>query len=347
MSTSSEGITFSASCLTRNYEKTLALLEEIIMEPRWDDNEFDLIIKRTLDGIKKSAARPGSVARNAFKKILYGEKHILAYPTSGTLESVVTITMNDLKYFYDKNFSPSIATFKIAGFIDKERVRKSLESLTNRWKSKEVMFPEYDLPQNPKANQVYFIDVEGAKQSVIRIGKIAHKRSDKNYVAAMLANYRLGSGTAGRLFQILREEKSYTYGAGSGFAAGSSTGTFVASSSVRTDVTLESAELFKSILGDYQKTYTEDDLMKTKSAILKSNARQFETIGRLMGVLSNIADNGLDIDYLDKEQTLVKAMTDEQMKKEISKNIDPSKMIYIVVGDKKTQKNRLRKLGFG
>lgn len=347
MFTGNESITITGNCLSRNYKATLALVEEMLLEPRWDSEEFDRIKKRTLNQIVQGSANPNTVARNAFNKVVYGDEHILSSPAIGTTESVESIVLDDLKTFYEKNFSPSVSSFKVAGFISQDDVISSLSNLEKKWASKKVDFPQYELPTKNNGKQVFFVDIPNAKQSVLLSGNLSIARNNSEYRAANMANYRLGAGSAGKLFQVLREEKSYTYGAYSFYRAGATTGTYLAQSSVRTDVTLESAELFKSLIGNYSKSYTEEDLEKTKSAILKSNARAYETINNLMGVLNNIADNGLPLNYLDKEQRIVENMNFDQIKKNIDKFIDPNKMFYLVVGDAKTQKDRLKKLGYG
>ena len=91
------------------------LVQEILLKPRWDADEFARIKTKTINQIKRSDADPNSVAEQVYNKILYGENHIFAYPTSGTEASVEAITMDDLKAFYAANFSPSISKFNIVG----------------------------------------------------------------------------------------------------------------------------------------------------------------------------------------------------------------------------------------
>ena len=93
-------------------------------------------------------------------------------------------------------------------------------------------------------------------------------------------NYRLGGGGfASQLTQELREGKGYTYGAGSGFSGTKFKGPFTISSNVRSNVTYESAQLVKDILDNYGQNFNETDLEVTKSYLIKSSARSFETLG--------------------------------------------------------------------
>ncbi|MEO7659805.1 MAG: insulinase family protein, partial [Pyrinomonadaceae bacterium] len=172
--------------------------------------------------------------------------------------------------------------------------------------------------------------------------------TDPDYYPATVMNYILGGGGfASQLTQQLREGKGYTYGIGSGFSGSKSPGTFAISSSVRTNVTLESAQLIKSILQDYGKNYSEKDLETTKGFLIKSNARAFETAGAKLNMLGNISEYGWKYDYVKDREKIVKGMTVKQIKELSQKYLDTDKMIWLVVGDAKTQLPRMKELGFG
>jgi zinc protease len=161
-------------------------------------------------------------------------------------------------------------------------------------------------------------------------------------------NYILGGGGfASQLTQQLREGKGYTYGIGSGFSGSKSAGPFTISSSVRTNVTLESAQLIKDILQNFGKNYSDQDLETTKSFMIKSNARAFETAGAKLGLLENISKYGWKPDYVKEREQIVQQMTVDQIKTLSQKYLDTNKMIWLVVGDAKTQLPRLKDLGFG
>ncbi|HAV55280.1 MAG TPA: peptidase M16, partial [Aequorivita sp.] len=153
------------------------------------------------------------VANRVYNKILYGEDHIFSYPTIGTVESVRAITMDDLKEYYNKNFSPSISSFQVVGKIDKETVLKDIKELETRWAAKPVTIPEYPVANNRDKASLYFVDIPNAKQSVINIGYIALPRTDADFYPAEVMNYKLGGSFSGNVNLILREEKGYTYGA--------------------------------------------------------------------------------------------------------------------------------------
>jgi len=340
-------ITVDVNCLSRNFEETLALVEEILLEPRWDEEQFDLIKSKTINELKRNKANPSYLGALSFYELIYGENSILGVPSSGTIESVESITMQDLKDYYNQNFSPSIAKMQIAGSIEKEQVMNALASLSDNWKTKniELIIPEKPLP--PQKGGVYFIDVPGAKQSVIYVGNAALPRTDKDYFPATVMNHKLGGSFNSILNMILREEKGFTYGARSGFAGYKYHGNFTASSSVRSDATLESAGIFKNEIEKYNQGISDEDLQFTKDALLKSNARNFETLGALLNMLEEISVYELPLNYVKQEEKFIRQLTPEQHKKLAQKLLDPEKMFFVIAGDAETQMEQLEELGLG
>ena len=347
MSTSREYITINASTLSRNFEKVVAIFEEMLLEPRWDEAELGRIKKSTIASIQQRNGQPNQVASKVFQKLLYGEDHILANSTLGTIETVEAITMDDLKAFYEKNFSPSVSSLHIVGAVSKDRANKALESLSSNWENKAVEIPTLEAPVASEQPTLYFIDIPNSKQSVIQIGSPLLKGNDKDYFAATVVNERLGGSGAARLFQQLREERGYTYGAYSYMPRRINTSFFGASSSVRSNVTKEAMVLFKEILDEYKEDFSAEDLEKTRTAQLKGNALDFETLNDKMRILMDISTFDLPKDYMKQEEKVLESLTLEEAKALIGKYIDPNRMIYVVVGDAATQAPRLNDIGLG
>jgi zinc protease len=342
-----ENITVRVSTLSRNFEKTLDLVEEMLFEPRWDTIQFDLAKSRVVNNLKRNKANPSYLASNTLNRLIFGKDNILAVEASGTEESVNSLTINDLKDFYAENFSPSLAKFIIAGDIDQERVTKALEKINKRWQPKDVTIPSVTMPDAPEKSQIFFVDVPGAKQSVIYIGCPSITRKDPDYYPAYVTNYKLGGSFNGLFNLILREEKGFTYGARSYFNAAANYGTFVASSMVRTNSTLESVNIFKTEMEKYRKEIPQEYVDFTKSALLKGNARSFETLGSLLNMLNNIAVYDLPNDYIKQEEAFVQGLTPEKVLELANKYINPDRMYYVVAGDAATQAKELEKVGFG
>ena len=347
VSASNNDITISANTLSRNYDKALALVEEILLQPRWDAEEFELAKTKLLNALKRNKANPTTLARDEFNKLVYGEKHIFAFDRRGTVETAEKITLDDLKSFYANNFSPSVSSFHISGDIGKAEVEKSLKSLSSQWKPKEVVMPVYAIAAAADSSKIYFIDVPGAKQSVINIGCIGLARTDTDYYPALVMNYKLGGSFNGFVNLVLREEKGFTYGARTGFSGSTIPGPFIASASVRSTATKESVQIFKDLMTTYREGISDEDLQFTKDALIKSNALQFETLGSLVGMLEEISLYNLPKDYVKKQEKIVNRMDGNQLKALAQKYIDPLKMYYVIAGDAATQLEPLSEIGFG
>jgi len=348
ISAGKESIMVSGTTLAKNYNATIALVKEMLLEPRWEETEFELLKKRAISNLRQQEASPRSIAANAYSELIYGKDNIRSKNVYGTIASVNSITIDDLKSYYNNYISPSVAKMHVVGDISKNVVMESLRDLEENWTAKEVIIPAYKTPEPPKKSIVYFYDIPNAKQSQLRFGSPALAFNDADYFPASVMNYRLGGGGfASQLTQQLREGKGYTYGIRSSFSGGKEKGSFTISSGVRSNVTLEASKLVKSILANYGKSYDEKDLTTSKGFLIKSNTRAFETMGAKLRMLQNISNYGLKADYMSDREKIVNNMTIERIQELANKYIDPNKMIWFVAGDAKTQLKRMEQLGFG
>ncbi|MBM3421557.1 MAG: insulinase family protein, partial [Bacteroidetes bacterium] len=140
-SSGTEEISIRVSSLSSRFENTLELVEEMILEPRWDEQQFALAKDRIINGLARNKANPDYLASRTLNTLIYGDDHILSHDQQGTGESVAAISADDLKNYWEKYFSPSGARLVIAGDVDRERVTAALAGLTERWAAKEVEMP--------------------------------------------------------------------------------------------------------------------------------------------------------------------------------------------------------------
>lgn len=346
VSSGNEDISISVSTMAKNFEKSLALVEEMLLDPRWDTVQFPLVKSRIINGLKRDAASPDYLASKTLNKLMFGD-NILAIDAAGTEESVSSITLDDLKEYYGKYISPSISRFLFAGNADSLRIKTALENINMKWQAKDVVIPEIKVQGAPEKSQIYFVDVPGAKQSVIAIGTPSLSRPNPDFYPATVTNYKLGGSFNGIFNLILREEKGFTYGARSNFSGAKNYGTFIASSRVRTNSTVESVTIFKTEMEKYCNAISQDYVDFTKSSLIKGNALRFETLGSLIGMLSTMSAYDLPVDYIKQEEAYVNGLTCEKDLELAKKYINPAKMYYVVVGDAKTQIKDLEKVGLG
>lgn len=344
---SDEYITLSGSTLASKFDDVMALAQEVLLEPRWDQEQWQRVKQRTVAGIQQSSANPGAIAANVYAKLLYDADSQMSAPVSGTVDEVNAITLDDVKQFYANNLVANLTSVHVAGDVTQNQVVDALMPLAKGLKQGQVNLPKEKPAKAIDQAKVYFVDVPGAKQSFIRIGSRAMKADSSDFYPAIAVNHNLGGGMTGQLFQTLRLQKGYTYGAYSSFSRANAGGVFIASSAVRSNVTLESLQTFRELLSNYGKAFDQAALEQTKAVLQKSSARQFETTRDLLGVLQNISSYGLAADYVAEQQKQLEQMTLAEAQSTLKQFINPDAMVYLVVGDAASQLPRVKELGLG
>jgi zinc protease len=344
---SAEEINVSAGSLSRNFEKTVQLVKEILLEPRWDSTEFVISQTRNRNRIIQAEAQPGSIASTMLYRLMYGKENIFGYSSTGTRKSIDRITINDLKTYYENNFSPSGTKIHIAGNITREEALEAFTALGSEWKAKPVRINDYPVQDGPVRSEVYFYDMPGSFQSVVSFGYLAIPRDHPDFPKCEFINYRLGGAFTSIFNQILREEKGFTYGARSSFREMKTRAPFSASTSVRTDATLETLQIFRTEMEKYRQGIAEDEVQFIQNSMIRSNALQFETNGSLTSMLATMSKYNFPDDYMKREEDVVRNMTVEEHRATAQKYIIPERMYYVVVGDAATQLKEVAKAGLG
>lgn len=334
------------STLARNFDETMSLVQEVLLEPRYDPEEFALAQQRVRNALQQRAASPVALAGDAFQRLLYGD-HALAANRLGSVESVSAITLDDLREYHRLALRPGVAAFHVSGAATRDDVESALGRLSAEWVGDAPSLPaapEWD----PARAGLYFIDVPDASQSVLNIGYLALSETDGDFYPATVMNFRLGGGGfASELTQVLREGRGYTYGIRSGFSGTAFPGPFQIGSSVRANVTFEALELVKAIIERHGPDFDETDLEATKSFLLRANARAFETGGAKLGLLADMSDYGFAADYALQREQIVRDMSIADVRALAARYLGPENMVWLVVGDARTQLPRLGALGLG
>jgi zinc protease len=263
----------------------------------------------------------------------------------GTQNSIQKITLEDLKAYYAAAYSPTVTKVIVVGDVNKENAMKLIGTLST-WKSESVKFPDVKIASSTKPG-VYFVDVPNARQSVVSAGHLGLRYADPDYYKTIVMNHKLGGDFSGILNMILRETKSFTYGARSSFSGSEYPGSFKATTQVQSNATFETCQIIKDEVAKYRGGISEEELNQVKSVLTKSNAGRFETLQQLSAMLLPVVLYGVPDDYVRRNERIVKNMTSEEEKGLAQKYLKPDAMIYLVVGDKETQFAKLKELGLG
>jgi zinc protease len=347
VSSSNQSMSIYMDALTNNVDGALALLEERMFHPRFAPDDFERIKQQTIEGIENNTTQPTAIAGEVFSKLLYGKDHIFAIPASGTVESVKSITLDDVKKFYADYFSAATAEIVIVGNVKEKDFTSKLDFLKN-WEAKPVVLPT--LPATPAAGKtkIFLVDKEKAPQSEIRMGYIALPYDvTGEYYKANLMNFALGSAFNSRINLNLREDKGWTYGSRSGFRGSDVAGPFVSQAGVKGTATDSSLfEMIKEINKYRAEGITEEELEFTKKSIGQSEALEYETLEQKAGFLNQIQKYNLPSNYVEQQQAILNALTKEQVKALANKHLPVENMVILVVGDKAKIKKPLQRLGY-
>lgn len=347
VSAGSNEISITVTSLTKNLDKTLKLFEEILLQPKFDQEEFDRSKNQQLEAIANQVTQPVSIANNVFNKLLYGEGHIMSIPTLGTTETVNNITLDDVKEYYRNNIVPSISQLVVVGDVKKEAILPKLAFL-NTWADRKVVRNvEPGAPMQDKT-KIFLINKDKAAQSEIRMGymSLPYDATGEFYKAQMM-NYVLGGAFNSRINLNLREARGFTYGANSGFRGNRYPGPFVAQAGVRSNATDSSiVEMMKEIRKYAEEGIMPQELEFIKSSVGQSDALKYENSWQKAGFLKKILDYKLDKDFVAKQNEILKSLTAEEVNALAKKLLPYEKMAIVVVGDKASIYDGLVKTGY-
>ncbi len=344
----SDGFSFSASSLTKNIDKTMALLEERMFRPKFTQEALDRIKQQTITGMRRSKTQAASIAASVYSKLLYGDDNFRVIAGQGTEATVANITLADVQSFYDNYLVPSLTSVVVVGDV-KEAEMKSKLAFLNKWADKKLTVPTPAPGKTFSKTTLYFVDVPKAAQSEIRIGNLNNLNYDATgeYYRLGLMNYNLGAAFSSRINLNLREDKGWTYGARSAFAAGKFGGSFTASASVKANATDSSVVEFVKEIKKYAQTgTTPEELAFMKSSIGQSTARSYETNAQKASFLSRILEYDLKPTFVDEQNKIRTAIAKPEIDALAKKYLNLDQMIILVVGDKATVMPGLKKLGY-
>jgi len=344
---SANQMTIWVQSLTKNLDATLALLEERMLSPKFDQADFDRLKKQKLEGIANQKTQASLVASNVYNKLLYGDDNIMSLPTVGNATTVGSITLDDVKAFYKENFSPSLTNLIIVGDVEQKQILPKLAFL-KKWAATKATLPADLKPVAIEKTKIYLVNKDKAAQSEIRIGYIAMPfDATGDYYKSSIMNYPLGGAFSSRINLNLREDKGYTYGASSYFSGSEYAGPFTAAAGVRSNVTDSAVMEFIKEIKNFNSTgVTDQELAFTKSAMGQSDALKYETAYQKANFLNNIITYNLDQDFVTKQTTILKEINKDEINALSKKYLPMDKMVIVVVGDKELVKPGLAKLGY-
>ncbi|EKO3990211.1 insulinase family protein [Vibrio fluvialis] len=332
------------SSLKKNLAETMNVVEEVLFKPGFRKEDFNRIKQQMIQGVVYQHQQPGWLASQATRQVLFGDS-IFARASDGTEASIAALTLDDVKNFYRKYYTPHGAQIVVVGDIGKREVRKQLQFFVN-WHGEASPLLRPQVVPNLDGQKIYLVDKPGAPQTIVRLVRrgLPFDATGELYLS-QLANFNLAGNFNSRINQNLREDKGYTYGASSYFASNREVGAIVFNAQVRADSTVPSIiEMEKEMDRFSKQGMTNEEMKFLRLAVGQQDALSYETPSQKAQLLSSILTYSLDKDYLQQRNDIVKSVDKSTLDELAAKWFVPSDYQIIVVGDAKSLKPQLEKL---
>ena len=296
------------SSLTENFDAALAICADILLNPSFPQDELDKWKTRQRSSLEQAKANPGFLANDVLYKLLYpNDARQYQHPTQASLDK---ITRETILEHYKTYYVPSGEWAGIAGDITPAVAVAKLEKVLGAWKGGPVKHATVPFPPAIPEKKVYLIPRPNSVQTLLITANLAIDRMSPDYIECQVMNRVLGAGPTSRLFRNIREEKGFTYGIGSGFAASKTSNYFNASTSVRTEVTEPAlAELLKEFRTIRETPVPEKELADAKSAIVGSFVLGLESASSVLTRWMEQREYGLPEDYWDNYAIKIQTVT--------------------------------------
>jgi len=344
-----DDVTVQVRTLSKNLDKTMALLEERLLRPQFNEEDFARNKKRTSENVKSALNQPAYVASVVYNTLLLGAENPLGRTTTGTEATIANIQLADVENYYKNKFSKIGAEVVVVGDVSEKEILGKLNFL-NQLPDIETMLPVLPAAPAVAKTQVYFVDVPGAAQTEFRVGYVTNMKYDAlgDFYKSSIMNYPLGGAFNSRLNLYLREDKGWTYGARGNFDGDKYTGDYSFSAGIKASATDSALTDVLRIMKEYKTGgVTAEELAFTKSSMTQSEARKYETGFQKAGFLNNILTYNLNKDYTTRQNAILSSITEKDINNLATKYLpNEEKLIILLVGDKATLGEKIKAKGF-
>jgi zinc protease len=331
---------------TAKFAATLDILADMLLNSTFPPEALERLRAQRLVALNQAKAQPGAIAGRVFPRVVYGEAH--PYGQSLTEESIKAVTRADIVAFHKDYFRPGRALITVVGDVTPSTVRPVIERGLAGWTAGGER-PTFSLPPlpAPRPKTIYLVDKPGSAQSVFAIGLPGPPRSTPDYFALQVMNTILGGMFQARLNANIREEKGYSYGVSSFFGFGKGPRPFRTGGDIvgdKTDAALvEFMKELRGILGE--RPVTEEELRTAKDSLVQRLPGAFASVGAINGAITGLWIERLPDDYYEQYGKNIASITSADVVRVARKYIDLDHLAIVIVGDRKSVEEPLRKTG--
>lgn len=326
-----EWTSISSTVLTEFVDTALTLMSDIVMNPAFPEEELDILRNQELAGLRLQKSQPAALAQRRFTRLLYGSH---PYGKVVTEESVEAIQRNHLLSFHRQHYRPGNALFVVAGDVDPDDIIARLNRAFAGWEAGEAPREPSGTPPSPSRTRMEFVHQPGSVQGVIRVGHLMPSATEADWPAIDVAMRILGGGSTGWMFDVLRQQKGYTYGAYASANERRGPGIFVAQAEVRNEVADSAmAEMLRLIEKLRDEPVPARDLELAKAYIAGSFPRSIETSQQVAGQIATEILLGRGPEYVENYRARVAAVTAADVQRVAQQYLHPDRLQMVVVGD--------------
>ena len=325
-----DDVAISLDMLSENRDASVDLLREALARPSFDPEAVERVRGQMIAGLEDDATNPGAIANRAFFATAFPD-HPLGRPTDGTLETVKALDVEDLRAAHAATMTRDRLRLAVVGDITPEELGPMLDRLYGDLPAEGPALPPVAEPKLPGTLDVIDLDVP---QSLVFFGQHGIPRDDPDFIPAFVMDYVLGGGGLGsRLSSEVREKRGLTYGINTMLAPMDFGALYMghfasANAHVAEAVGLVRAEWQRMAEGGV----TEEELDAAKRYLTGAYPLRFSGNAKIAEQLLGIQVAGLDIDYVNKRNAMVEAVTKEDVARVAKRLLDPAELTFVVVG---------------
>jgi zinc protease len=320
----------SLRMLKDNRDEAFGLLRLALTAPRFDTDDVERIRSQVMSGLRRQTTDPGSLASIKLLQTEFGD-HPYGRPASGTLTSIPTITVSDLRDYTRRVLAKDTLKISVVGDIDAATLSKLLDDTFSGLPAKGDLTPvaEVKAAQPP---QRFFIPLD-VPQTVVAFGGPGVKRDDPDFMAAYVVNHILGGGSlTSRLYREVREKRGLVYSVYQYLAWMAHSSLFIGTTATRADRANQTVETIdKEVRRMAEEGPTQQELDEAKSYLKGSQMLALDTSSKLASGLLQYQLDNLGIDYIEKRNALVDAVTLDDAKR-VAKRLWGHGLVTVVVG---------------
>ena len=321
----------SLETLTENKDRAFELLRLALTEPRFDAEPVERLRSQIIARLSRESEDPQAIAGRTLRRLMFGE-HPYARPTNGTEASIAGLTVADLRGFVQQRFGRDQLFVGVVGDITPAELGKALDETFGTLPEKAAPFtvPEAKVV-NPGA--VVVID-KPIPQSVVALGHGGIQRDDPDYYTAYVVNYILGGGGfSSRLVEEVREKRGLAYSVYAYLAPLDHGSMLVGGTATQNARVGESLDLIRQEWARMAEDGpSAEELADAKRYLTGSFPLRFSSSDNIAGMLVGMQMEDLGIDYLEKRNGYIEAVTLDAAKRVAQRVYQPEELTVVVVG---------------